>query len=129
MKNPIILIVSLFLLLFYSCNLDKTDNIRITDDKKKTVESKNDISINGSGKNSKIVKLNEGVAMFTMMNKGKRNFGVTLKNNKGEFLELLTHDIIEDKEVHTYSKSFNLEYSGDYIIEVFSYGNWAITIY
>lgn len=129
MKNPIILIVSLFLLLFYSCNLDKTDNIRITDDKKKTVESKNDISINGSGKNSKIVKLNEGVAMFTMMNKGKRNFGVTLKNNKGEFLELLTHDIIEDKEVHTYSKSFNLEYSGDYIIEVLSYGNWAITIY
>jgi lipopolysaccharide export LptBFGC system permease protein LptF len=123
MKKSIPFLVSLltFILLIFSC-----DNTSKISGEKKEREIKQQISSTISGKGDKVetVRLNKGLAIFSISHSGSRNFIIWLKDQSGKNIELLVNDIGS----YNGQKTATLREDGTYILEVQANGNWTINV-
>lgn len=123
MKRSITFYISLliFVLLIISC-----ENSSKTNGDKKEKETKSQISSTISGKGDKVetVRLNKGLAIFSMSHSGSRNFIIWLKDQNGKNIELLVNDIGSYRG----DKTATLREDGTYVLEVQASGSWTIRV-
>ncbi len=91
---------------------------------KKTIEKQISKSIEGKGDKVEVINLNKGVAIFTMAHFGSLNFSVIIKGSDGEYLDLLANDMGS----YSGQKTFTVEESGIYLVEISASGKWKINI-